>query len=411
MAMTIKHDEISLTSSKLLDLYWECLCENGYVGFLDRDIDVTRHQLTDIEIDVLHGDISWIFEASDDELIRVVRSSREPPLAVAALDKLIPFRQHVISAAQDLVADIAPPRMAKQCELYFDEVKLFASVVPLLPSLDFPAAVCLAAGLSTAACEPVAVAMLLYYLGISLFDDVIDHDLTSMWSAFAESEVLLTAMFLSIGPPLLAIERRCGRGRLHAFASSAFHLAFMQCNKGQFLDVSLRPQVSMSLDVPQMVVALKTGSTGRLAAQLGAVLAQHDDESVTKFGKFGLELYSAMQLASDVADIWANPISSDLKNGIATLPVVCAYQNLSDGNLKRLSSLIESKSTSESEHAEMRTIMSKSGSLRYCLLRIELLRRSAERHIDLAGLDPARRLLLEYASTSCRLLMPRRSDT
>jgi len=132
---------------------------------------------------------------------------------------------------------------------------------------------------------------------------------------------------------------------------------------------------------------------------------------VTKFGKFGLELYSAMQLASDVADIWANPISSDLKNGIATLPVVCAYQNLSDGDLRHLRSLIESRTTSESDHAEMRAIMSKSGALKYCLLRIELLRRSAERHIDLAGLDPARRLLLEYASTSCRLLTSRGGGT
>lgn len=409
--MTNKHDEISLPSSTLLELYWEHLCKNGHVGFPERGIDATRHQLTDIEIDVLHGDISWIFEASDDELVRVVRSSREPPLAAAALDKLLPFRQRVVSAAQELIADIAPPRMAKQCERYFDEVKLFASMVPLLPSLDFPAAVCLAAGLSAEACEPAAVAMLLYYLGISLFDDVIDGDLTSMWSSFAESEVLLTALFLGVGPPLLAIERRCGRGRLHAFASSAFHLAFQQCNEGQFLDVSLKPQASMSLDVPQKVVALKTGSTGRLAAQLGAVSAQHDDEGVTRFGNFGLELYSAMQLASDVADIWANPISSDLKNGIATLPVVCAYQNLSDEDLKRLSALVESKTTSESAHAEMRTIVNKSGALRYCLLRIELLRRSAERRIDLAGLDPARRLLLEYASTSCRLLMPRRSDT
>jgi octaprenyl-diphosphate synthase len=86
------------------------------------------------------------------------------------------------------------------------------------------------------------------------------------------------------------------------------------------------------------VAALKTGSLFGLAAQLGALAAQEPEPVVQLAYRMGRRLGTAYQLMDDAmdyvgtCDLLGKDPGSDYRQGIATLPLVSAWQsgNLSD---------------------------------------------------------------------------------
>ena len=153
----------------------------------------------------------------------------------------------------------------------------------------------------------------------------------------------------------------------------------------------------------ERIVRLKTGSTGALCSRLGAELGGLDDEAREHWAEIGCALYSAMQIASDIHDVWGKPISPDLANGILTLPIVYACRALEGERAERLRVLLRSRTERLDEHQEMRSLISESGALRYSLLRAEVYRQRAVAGLSKLDLQAPGALLMAYVVEAAQM--------
>jgi heptaprenyl diphosphate synthase len=134
------------------------------------------------------------------------------------------------------------------------------------------------------------------------------------------------------------------------------------------------------------VLADKTGSLIATAAEFGAHYAGAGPEVVESLRLFGEQIGVAFQLSDDILDIASDSTESgktpgtDLREGIATLPVLYALQS-DDPAGARLRDLVSRPLVDDSEHAEA----------------LRLLRASA-------AMDAARATLRDYADTARAIL-------
>jgi heptaprenyl diphosphate synthase len=83
-------------------------------------------------------------------------------------------------------------------------------------------------------------------------------------------------------------------------------------------------------------IARKTGLLFSAACAIGAKAGALDDESVNRFRRFGFKFGMAFQIRDDLLDMEMDaqeagkPVVRDLKDGIATLPVLLALRNNSN---------------------------------------------------------------------------------
>ena len=128
------------------------------------------------------------------------------------------------------------------------------------------------------------------------------------------------------------------------------------------------------------VLADKTGSLIATAAEFGAHFAGAGHDVVDRLRTFGEQIGVAFQLSDDILDIASDSAQSgktpgiDLREGVATLPVLYALRSSSDD---RLRSLVSHPLPDDAEHAEA----------------LRLLRASS-------ALDEARATLRSYADTA-----------
>ncbi len=116
------------------------------------------------------------------------------------------------------------------------------------------------------------------------------------------------------------------------------------------------------------VLADKTGSLIATACQFGAMFGGCDRETVAALTNFGERIGVAFQLADDIVDIASESGQSgktpgtDLREGIATLPVLYALQSTdpADAHLQRL---VSRPITDDGEHAEALELLRQHSSL------------------------------------------------
>ncbi len=87
--------------------------------------------------------------------------------------------------------------------------------------------------------------------------------------------------------------------------------------------------------------AYKTGALARMAAKLGAVIADAKDDDVEKIAEFAECIGVAFQIQDDILNImagkkWGKEFGEDIKEGKRTLLVIHALQNANEGEKKRL---------------------------------------------------------------------------
>jgi heptaprenyl diphosphate synthase len=130
------------------------------------------------------------------------------------------------------------------------------------------------------------------------------------------------------------------------------------------------------------VLADKTGSLIATAAEFGAHYAGAGPAVVDRLRTFGEQIGVAFQLSDDILDIASSSVESgktpgtDLREGIATLPVLYALRSTDDADA-RLRSLVSGPLVDDAEHAEA----------------LALLRASP-------AIDQARETLRSYADTA-----------
>jgi len=116
------------------------------------------------------------------------------------------------------------------------------------------------------------------------------------------------------------------------------------------------------------VLADKTGSLIATAAEFGAHFARAGDEVVEQLRQFGEQIGVAFQISDDILDIASESAESgktpgtDLREGVATLPVLYALRSTSPGT-ERLRSLVARPLDDDGEHAEALTLLRESDAM------------------------------------------------
>jgi octaprenyl-diphosphate synthase len=111
------------------------------------------------------------------------------------------------------------------------------------------------------------------------------------------------------------------------------------------------------------VIKRKTAILISAACQIGAILAQADEEQEEALRRFGLNLGIAFQLRDDFLDYtgseeeFGKPVGKDLQEGKITLPLIRALQSSNDGDRQSLVELIISDRDYEQIFAKVKRII------------------------------------------------------
>ena len=322
---------------------------------------------------------------SDADLVSALRR-RGDDLALslahqAAAERLWQHRAAAVNLTRMFLEGLEVPAGLRALYLRgLEQVRPQTELAPCLPPLDFPVAVYASLDRDHAPALPLSVAGLLYYVGIGLFDDVIDDDLDEEWTAEPVHQINLAAVSMCTALPLLAVRDLCpgslGEAALARMAS-ALHDAQQLAVVGEFLDIGTRIGPGSSLAESERIVELKTGSTGAMLAEMAGAMASATHAVTAVHARLCRLLFMSMQIASDVMDVWGKPISPDLANGVATLPLIHAFHALRGTERERFRRMLSAGDRSPSGQAAMRRIIEGTGSLRYCLSRAESYRQRA----------------------------------
>ncbi|MDE1810865.1 MAG: polyprenyl synthetase family protein [Candidatus Micrarchaeota archaeon] len=116
----------------------------------------------------------------------------------------------------------------------------------------------------------------------------------------------------------------------------------------------------------------KTGVLARMAAKMGAALAEADEETTDALGRFGASIGVAFQIQDDVLNIYPSGVSAnkggvgdDVSEGKITLLVVYALTKLKNGERKRLIEILASHTKDQAQIDEAIALIDKTGAKEY----------------------------------------------
>ncbi|HIE15020.1 TPA: polyprenyl synthetase family protein, partial [Candidatus Bathyarchaeota archaeon] len=116
----------------------------------------------------------------------------------------------------------------------------------------------------------------------------------------------------------------------------------------------------------------KTGTLARLAAEIGAILADAEDNTVRKIGKFAESIGVAFQIQDDILDIIGvefakkkGGLGMDITEGKRSLMVIYTLQRAEPEDRKRLIEILNLHTNEEKLKMEAINIMKKYESIRY----------------------------------------------
>lgn len=341
--------------------------------------------ISDLEkraLDNLFGSISFDTDESLYNQI-IINSDKEFDEDEERLSVIINTnREKVFQASLEFLEVIDPPDNIKRLFLKaIEETKEEISMYPCFPPIDLPFAVFNeddSEGMSHII--PIAVISLLYYLGIALYDDLIDNDFGDVWSDCGKQYIGLVAICMFSGLPAKILEHIYGNstqdGKYEKLSHIILETLYSQAI-GQFQDLNVNLDHPDLPHISEKVTALKVGTTGALTGRLTAEFLGFSDELSKHFISYCKNLYTSMQITSDIFDIWSKQISPDLTNGTVTLPIAYTYLSLSDDDKQSFKEKIEARTANIEQHDDLREIIESTQAFLYSLAKSEIYRQKS----------------------------------
>lgn len=194
---------------------------------------------------------------------------------------------------------------------------------------------CHAAGGDWRQAVPAAAAVEMLHNFSLIHDDIEDHSDTrrgrlTLWKIWGMEQAINSGDAL-FALSHLAMSRLMENGVGAETAVSAlrrFDETCVQLTQGQYHDMDFETRATVSVDE---YVAMITGKTAVLlshSAELGAMVAGADAETITHYAAFGLNLGLAFQIKDDVLGIWGDEaltgksVATDISTKKKTLPVL-----------------------------------------------------------------------------------------
>ncbi len=229
---------------------------------------------------------------------------------------------------------------------------------------------------------PVGAAIELIHMATLIHDDVVDEaevrrgmeTLNSRWGAdisvlagdylYAKALSLVAGIDNDRAAEILAgvVERMC-RGEIDQLFST---------KEKQF---SRRDYFSRIED--------KTAFLIGECCRIGAVLSEAPAEEEGALARFGRNMGISFQIIDDILDFVADeevlgkPVGSDLRSGVITLPIICAYETLEGEDRRELRELVTSEHVGDSEIQKVAQLLRRAKAF-------EKAKREATRYLDKA---------------------------
>jgi geranylgeranyl diphosphate synthase type I len=195
---------------------------------------------------------------------------------------------------------------------------------------------------------PAAATVELVHNFSLIHDDIEDNSLErrhrpTLWSLWGRAQGINAGDGLSI-ISRLALHRLLERGVPADKATLAFKVfdeACLRLTEGQYLDLALEEQETVTVETYLQMINKKTAALIECATHLGALLGTDDQEAIERYRLFGQQLGLAFQMTDDILGIWGREettgkgVGEDVLNKKKSLPIVYALQD-GDGELQRV---------------------------------------------------------------------------
>ncbi len=195
--------------------------------------------------------------------------------------------------------------------------------------------------------------------------------------------------------PLLPIlkNRKSLGDKKYSDLMDAYVQEMINLSIGQGTDIYWHKGLSKAVSEGQylQMCAFKTGTLARMAAKMGAILADATSAQVVAAGKFAEAIGVAFQIQDDVLNLvgdegeYGKEIGGDISEGKQTLMVIHAISKAKPGDKKRLLQILAMHSKDKAIVAEAIGIMRECGSIEYAQARAKKMVASAwagfEKHL------------------------------
>lgn len=256
--------------------------------------------------------------------------------------------------------------------LYQQRLKIFADQAEkqgFAPCVDIPYFLCFGLSRDSEQSRCMAVLSTLIFLGCDLLDDFHDGDLPVPHSKSSVAQVTLASSVLLSALPTVAICEFFGKESTAACQAVAESLLVMA--QGQEQDILSRFNPSFSIEEIEAIVMAKSGEEMALFCRLVAKILSQSAEKEQACAEFGRHLGVALQIASDVSDIFDAPLSGDLAQGTLTIPLALHLLRLSEPERGSFYELWRQSSKSAETREWIKALLEKSGALAHTAFLIE----------------------------------------
>jgi geranylgeranyl pyrophosphate synthase len=218
---------------------------------------------------------------------------------------------------------------------------------------------------------PLAVSLTVLYVGMDLWDSVMDRELGREWHYIRPEEVSLAAAALIGGiAPLALCEINAPPATIVAI-QSALARAFTTIAAGQQRDLALTDGDHATAEAAIAATDGKSGAVVGLFAETAALLAGAPRKAVVAYSEMGHALGMAAQLRSDLYDIFGDPNGKDLPNGARTLPVALYLESLNADARVAFLALLTHARTNARTRDDIRERLHRADTVRACAVFIE----------------------------------------
>lgn len=269
------------------------------------------------------------------------------------------WRAQVVTEARELVTPSLelPSPMADLLVGRLEQLAAHVQLLPYVPPIDFPQAIFRWARGEDAP-RPILHAILFYYLGLHLLDDVHDDELDPDLDQHLATTASLTC---TTAMPAVVLRSQLGCEPIGAIARE-FQLQTLACTAGQFLD--LDEQSPLTIENAHRVLEQRNGSMGQLLGRVAALAAGAEPDEVDAAASLVANLYIASQIVDDLDNLLSRTVSSDAHNLSKTLPLCFALETAPE---HRDLVLTLCREPDPQSHRRLRVLLSELGAFHYGL--------------------------------------------
>ena len=136
--------------------------------------------------------------------------------------------------------------------------------------------------------------------------------------------------------------------------------------EGRFRDIEAQERIDLDVDGYLEMAASKSGSLYACAMGLGALVAGAEQAAVDAMSRCGRQIGLALQVRSDVRDVWAGDPSPEVLNKKKLLPVVHALGKATIAEKRRLGDIYFKRVLGPEDVTALREVLDEMGSRQYC---------------------------------------------